>query len=612
MVRINSRKFLTGIILLIATVLFLTVNIISDTLFKSLRLDLTENKLYTLSSGTKEIIRDLQEPIILRLYFSKNLENINPYLLSFAARVEDLLRQYQRSSKGKVVVEIIDPEPFSKAEDEAVNNGLQGVPVDNAGTEFYLGLVGTDALNGKKIIPFLHPNREQNLEYDITQLIYNLANPKPRIVGVMSSLPLDGGVNGRPWAVWQQMQQLFNLEMVDYKSQEIPESINTLMIVEPSTFTNDALKAIDKFVMRGGHILAFIDPVSEVADRGLGSFKQKKSDNYLGLLKSWGIEFDDSKLVADRELAKMVKTSFEGREVNIRYPFWMDFTSSNFSKTDVLSSSLDRLTLATPGFIKHSLDAKTIFTPLITTSDQAMLVDSENLNEYQQNIGKFLNNFEATGKYTVAARIAGLVKSPYSDAHIPDTSIIVIADTDMLHDHFWLNVQNLMGQEFAMPSASNGNLVLSALDNLSGSNALIGIRNRDTFSRPFETVQALELKSQDKYRETEQQLQQKLQVTKQKLDQLESQKKDDNSMLLSVQQKKAEDAFRNELVETRRELRDVRRKLNYDIESVTTSIKFFTIGFIPLLIMLGGIVVWVLQLKREIRGRKVICSIPKH
>lgn len=606
----NNKRILSGAILSIAAVLFLAVNIMSGALFKSLRLDFTENKIYTLSAGTKNIIANLQEPIILRLYYSKTLKNINPYLLTFAARVEDLLYQYQRISKGKVVVEVIDPEPFSPAEDVAVNYGLQGVPVDNIGTEFYLGLVGTDSLNARNTIPFLQPSREQNLEYDISQLIYNLANPQQRVVGVMSSLPLDGGLDNRPWAIWQQMQQLFRLQMFDDNTQEIPDNINTLMLVEPSNFTNAALRAIDKFVMRGGHVLAFIDPVSEVADRG-SIFRQKKSTDYLELLNSWGIEFDQTKLVADRELAKLVKTSFEGREMNVRYPFWMDFTTNNFAKEDILSSSLDRLTLATPGAIRHKIDTKTVFTPLIMTSDQATLVDAANLNEYQQDVGKFINNYEVSGQYTVAARIAGLVKSPYSDASVPDTSIVVIADTDMLHDHFWLNVQNVMGQEFAVPAASNGNLVLSALDNLAGSNDLIGIRNRATFARPFETVRALELQSQDKYRATEQQLQEKLQIAKQKLDQLESQKQDGNISILNAQQQKEEDTFRNELVETRRELREVRRKLNCDIEAVATKIKFFTIGFIPLLIIFGGIAALALQRQREFISREKICSIQK-
>lgn len=611
---VNNKKLLTGTILAIAAALFLTINIMSGALFKSLRLDLTSEKIYTLSKGSKEIIDDIKEPIILRLYYSQSLGNINPYITSFAQRVKDLLLQYQRASRGRVLVEIIDPEPFSPAEDEAVNYGLQGASVDSTGTDFYLGLVGTDSLNNKQIIPFLQPSREQNLEYDISQLIYKLAFPTPRIIGVMSSLPLDGGFQSRPWAVWQQMQQLFELKQIDYNADDIPADINTLMVVEPSTFTKSAIKAIDKFVMRGGHVLAFVDPVSEVTDpraAQVNQMRQKDAGDYIGLLKSWGIDFDEDKAVADRALAKIVRVPYQGRDVTARYPLWMDITADNFAKEDVLSSSLERLTIATPGFLKPTIDATTTFTPLISTSDQAMLVDGKKVDAYQNDLQGFLNSYVPSGKYIVAARVSGPIKSMFSDAKVADSNIIIIADTDMLHDHFWINVQNVMGQEFAMPSASNGNFVMSALDNLSGNNSLISIRNRGSFVRPFETVRALELKSQEKYHESEISLQQKLETTKQKLEQLEAQKKDGNSMILSAQQKQEEEAFRQELVDTRKELREVRRKLNHDIETVAAGIKFFTIGFIPLTIIAGGLWVWMSQIQREIKSRRAICSTQK-
>ncbi|HSX19947.1 MAG TPA: GldG family protein, partial [Gammaproteobacteria bacterium] len=462
MAQLSKKKILTGSILAFAIMLFLAINVLSGALFKAWRLDLTGNKIYTLSAGSKEIVAEINEPIILRLYFSKRLANINPYLISFATRVQDLLQQYQRISKGKVIVEIIDPEPFSPAEDEAVNYGLQGIPVDSTGTEFYLGLVGTDALNDQQIIPFLQPSREQNLEYDVSQLIYKLVHPQPRGVAVMTSVPLDGGMNSRPWAVWQQMQQLFSLQMLDHDATEIPANISTLMIVEPSTFTKDALKAIDKFVMRGGHVLAFVDPVSEVADRRqalLNKTRQKDAGDYIALLKSWGVDFDEKVTVADRDLAKTVRAPYEGREVTIRYPLWMDFTADNFAQEDVLSANLDRITLATPGALKQTLDATTTMTSLISTSDQAMLLESKRVDAYQQNLQQLFNDYKATGKYIVAARISGPIKSLYTDARVNDSSIIVIADTDMLHDHFWINVQNIMGQDYAVPAASNGNLV---------------------------------------------------------------------------------------------------------------------------------------------------------
>ncbi len=609
-----KKNFLTGSILLVAAVLFLSLNVLSGRLFKPLRLDLTQNKLYTLSAGSKEIVAGIKEPIILRFYFSKSLANINPYLTSFATRVEDLLQQYQRASKNKILLEIIDPKPFSAAEDEAVNYGLQGAPVDAKGTEFYLGLVGTDALNHKRVIPFLQPNREQNLEYDISQLIYMLINPQPRVVGVMSALPIAGGYNSRPWAIWQQMEQLFALKILDHKSGEIPAEINTLMLVDVGAFSHEALTAIDAFIMRGGHVLAFVDPFTEVLDprTSMPSPRHSKDPAYLRLLRAWGIEFDDKQVLADQELAKIVRAPYEGREVNVRYPLWMDFGAANFDTKDVLSSYLEKLTLATPGVLKQAENATTRFSPLVTSTDQAMLLPVDKVVAFQNDLQLFFNEYSPQGKHVVAARIAGPIASAFNDAKVADSNIIVVADTDMLHDHFWINIQNMMGQDIAVPSASNGNFIVSALDNLTGSNALISIRNRGTFARPFETIYKLELASQQKYRSSEQMLQHKLQATKQKLELLENQKREGNSVVLTDQQKKTAEAFRQELVETRKELREVRRKLNHEIESVATNIKLYTIGLIPLLIVGSGLVVWGIQIKREFKSRRAACSAAKH
>jgi len=485
-----KRNFLSGSILIIAAALFLILNITSGVLFKSLRLDLTQNKIYTLSSGSKQIINQLPEPVILRFYFSKRLAKANPYLLSFASRIQDLLTQYERSGKGKIILEVIDPEPFSAEEDNAVNFGLRGIPVDGTGTELYMGLVATNALNIRSVIPFFQPNREENLEYDLSQILYNLSHPEPNVVGVMSALPLQGTKESRPWAVWQQMAQQYVLKSVDTNASVIPDTIKTLMIVEPAHFSSVTIKAIDNFIMRGGNLLAFIDPYSDVAAQ-----KTRATNPALNeLLKSWGIELQENKVVADRSIAKSVNLrQADGRESTIQYPFWLDCTVKNFDKKDVLTSSLDKMTIPSPGSIIKTAGAETTVSPLITTSKDAMLVDAQNIGEYQQNFSKFHTNYKPTGAYVLAARISGPINSPFNQNIRSATSnIVVIADADMLHDHFWLNIQKVMGKDIGVPTAANGNFVLSAIDNLSGSNALISIRNRGTFVRPFETIKSLQ------------------------------------------------------------------------------------------------------------------------
>ncbi len=595
MKRFFNRNILTGTVLILAFLLFLSINVSSSIFFKSIRLDLTKNRIYTLSDGTKEIIDDLQEPITIRFYFSKKLPGINPYIISFAKRVEDLLLQYQKYAKEKINIEIIDPEPFSIEEDEAVNYGLQGVALDSAGAEFYLGIVATDTLTYKQIIPFLQPAREINLEYDISQLIHKLSVQKPQTIGVMSSLPLKGSYTDRPWAIWQQMEQAFELQSIDLNEPLISENIQTLMVVEPSTFSTDALAAIDDFIMRGGHVLAFVDPVVEVTSKKdilLHNKNLQKAGDYKALLHSWGINFDESLVVADKNLAKTVRAPVDGREVSIRFPLWMDFTVENFNTNDILSSSLERLTVATPGALKHTIDSTTSFQALVTTSTDAMLLPSYKVEKYQQDIQQLYNDYNAQKQYVIGARIRGPIKSIYTDKTINDSNIIVFADSDMLHDHFWMQAQNIMGQEFSVPSASNGNLVLSALDNLLGSNALISIRNRAGFSKPFDTIKKFENDSMQKYHEMEQMLQQKLLVAKQNLETLEHKKGEAGNISTAIAQRTAEEKFRSQLIEIRRELRDVRRQLNQDIERVAANVKLFSIGLVPFLVMILGLLVW--------------------
>ena len=608
-------KFLTGTILSIAAVLFLVLNISSGALFKSMRLDLTENRIYTLSSGSKQILSQLSEPIVLRLYFSKKLAKSNPYLISFASRVEDLLIQYQRASNKKVIIEVIDPEPFSSEEDDALNSGLQGVPVDNTGTEMYFGLVGSNSVDVKRAIPFLQPAREASLEYDLSQLIYNLSNPQRKVVGVISSLPIQGK-NSRAWVIWQQLQQAFELKTIAPTVSTIPSDVTTLMLVNPATFTNDALRAIDKFVMSGGHVLAFVDPFVEVMDAQTAkenNLHKDTSADFNRLLRSWGVRVDEDKVVTDRSLAKLVSVPNNGRPVTIRYPLWLDFVGKSFDKNDILTSTMERISLATPGALIKLDGATTKFSPLISTSADAMLVETTKIPEYQRNLDSLYHSYQPNGPFVVAARLSGPVKSPYTADESPNANIVIIADSDMLHDHFWINIQDVSGQTIGVPTSGNGNFLLGALDNLTGSDALISIRNRGAFTRPFDTIQALEVRSRDKYRESELVLQQKLELTKQKLVELETKKKtkEGDTLLLGMQQKQEADAFRKELIDTRRELRDVRRNLNQDIQVVEIGVKFFSIGFIPMLIVLGGLGLWGYQIQNEVKNRKAACSTPK-
>lgn len=530
-------RLLTGSLLLVAALVFVLVNTISGTLLQNAKFDITQSHSYTLSKNSKEIIFKLQEPVILRFYFSASSTQPNHYLHNYAARVQAMLKQYQNVAKDKILLEIIDPKPFSKEEEDAVNYGLQGINLGDQ--EIYFGLVGTNSRDAQQVIPFFVPNREGNLEYDISQLLYNLANPQSKIIGVMSALPLKG-IAGKPWVIRQQIDQLFVIKDIDLNEPIIPSYVKTLMVVDPSNFSDTAIRAIDEFVQNGGHVLAFIDPYSELAGKATGA------GNAEPLLRSWGIEMRPDYVVADRNLARTVRLQHAGHELNVNYPLWMDFTAANFNKDDVLTAVMDRMTLATPGAIQPMANATTYFMPLIKTSNDAMLVPSKEIPDTQVHIVDFINNYHVDGQFTVAARVSGPINSPFTDQSVEQSSIIVVADTDMLYDHFWVSTQNLGGNDYDVAASGNGNFVLSAIDNLLGSNELIGIRNRGVFTRPFVKLQTLSAQARD-----------------------------------------------NDL-----DIRQARHKLHARIDNMKVMIQFISFGIAPVLIILIGLAVYFRPFRR--------------
>jgi len=266
-----NKKFLTGSGLVLAAVLFLAVNVFSSLALKSARFDLTDNKLYTLSEGTWNILESIEEPVTLRFYLSKKVATGLPGISSYAIRVQELLEEYEQAAGGNMTLRIIDPEPFSEEEDRAVGYGLRGIPLENGNVQFYFGLVGTSSTDDQEIIPFFQPDREEFLEYDLTRLVYQLANPKQKVVGLLSGLPLDGrpglpfqmGQGGRPpWMILEQIRQVLAVRTVGKDATEIPEDVDVLMVVHPKNLSDPTLYAIDQFVLGGGRALVFVDPHS--------------------------------------------------------------------------------------------------------------------------------------------------------------------------------------------------------------------------------------------------------------------------------------------------------------------------------------------------------------
>ncbi|MDX1486947.1 MAG: Gldg family protein [Acidiferrobacterales bacterium] len=639
-----SSKWLTATGLVLAVVLLLAVNILSNAAFTSMRADLTEGKLYTLTKGTRNMLAGLVEPVRLRLFLSERLATRLPRINSYAKRVRELLAEYERAADGKLTVEVIDPEPFSPQEDRAVGYGLRGIPLDEEST-FYFGLVATGSTDQEEMIPYLTIDREEFLEYDISRLIYQVANPKQKVVGLMSWLPLTGnpraammGRRPQEWMVLEQVRQLFDVKTLEENISEIPADVDVLMVVHPTGLKDETLYAIDQFVLRGGRALIFADPHPE-ADQGpptpmAETTRAGRGSELSKLFDVWGVELVPGKVVGDLQLATRVQFEHEGRLVMLDYPVWINLPPELYNRDDIVTASLiGPLRLGTPGQLLKKDGASTQFSPLLESTVNAALIGTEKLGIFSdpQDVAR---DYKPDGKrYVLAARLTGPVTSAFADGppqagesktstedkkaaadekatpkheHLAkskqDINVIVVADTDLLQDTFWVQVQDFLGNRIAIPNAANGALVVNALDNLTGSNDLIGIRSRGRFTRPFTRVNALRQEAELRFRQKEQELISRLEETERKLAELERSKQESAAMVLSEAQQQEIASFRQEKVRIRNELRDVRHELRKNIETLEGWLKFINIGMMPILIGIGGVVVGSYQIRRRKKG----------
>ena len=655
-----------GIVLAVAA--FLALNMFANQALTRFRLDLTEQQLFTLSEGTRNILGTIDEPVTLRLYVSRSLASRLPSISGYVARVRDLLKEYEYAADGKIILTVIDPEPFSEEEDRAVAYGLSGLPLLDGESTFYFGLVGTNTLDDQEVIPRFTPDREEFLEYDLTKMIHTLAQAERPVIGLLSGLPLDGqsqqammmGRPPQPWLILERMEELFEVRHLSPLSLErVEEDVDVLMVVHPKKLSDTVHYAIDQFVLGGGHTLVFVDPNAE-ADMnptvpGLPPLPGKSELE--DLLAAWGLELDTTRTVGDMQIGADVQAQIGDRVATIRYPMWMNVPSPLLNREDVVTAELGNLTFGTAGALVTVPDAGLTVSPLaMTTPSGAGLVETEMVGP-MADIERLVREFRPDGiSYVLAARIGGKAASafpggpPLPDAadegagegqgpgegegegaetetetgagtgaragaesgsegsetpgeavpgHLDEGEIhvIVVGDTDFLQDQFWVQRQNIFGQSIPIPISANGSFVINALDNLTGSGDLIGIRSRGRFLRPFTVVNELRQDAELRFREKEKELLQRLEETEARLSELRTGEGDE--IVLTEDQRNAIIEFTEERGRIRRELRDVRHSLREDIETLETSLKFINIGLVPIVIGLGGLLAGLHRMRRR-------------
>jgi ABC-type uncharacterized transport system involved in gliding motility auxiliary subunit len=606
----SNKKLLTIGALAVLAVLFVAVILVSNTLFRGARLDLTQNHLYTLSQGTKNILSSIEEPVNLTLYFSDKAaaESANPdaaALRNYAPRVREMLAEMAARAGGKLRVTTVDPLPFSEDEDRATTLGLQALPWGQGSSNLFLGIVGTNSTNGKSVMPIANPNKETFLEYDVAKMIHELSMAKKPAVGLISGLPMGAGFDAQtrqmrqPWAIQSQLEQMFEVRTLTAASvKSIDKDINVLVVVQPKNLSDDAQYAIDQFVLRGGHLLVFVDPLAESDDSGAdpnnpqAAMMADRSSDLPKLFKAWGVDYDAKKIVLDREHALQV-SSAQGQP--IRHPAILGFNQRDLNPTDITTAQLQSINVSTAGFFQLAKDSKNRLTPLIQTSADAMTVAADRV-KFMTDPSQLLVDYKPDGAqpFVVAGRLEGKFATAFPERkaadHLAESKdggeIILVADTDILSNRLWVQVQQFFGQQVMNAFANNGDFIVNAVDNLGGSSDLISIRGRATSQRPFTTVDNMRRAAEESFRGKERELQQRLSDTERKLTELQSGKSKENEMILSPEQKAELTNFQDQKIAIRKELRQVRRSLDDRIEALGTRLKLVNIGLMPLLITL--------------------------
>ncbi len=606
-------------------IVFVSVNILANLWLTDARLDLTEDQLYTFSDATTEVLAAVDEPIDIRFYKSEAVDELGPFFVDYARRVEELLVEYERRSGGLVNVELYEPEPYSPEEDLAVADGLRGVPVSLDGQQLYFGLAGRNRTDDRQAIPYLAPERASFLEYDLTRLVFDLANPEKPAVGLLGELPMtgDAGTQFQPWIVMEAMQQAFDVRSLTTPIERIEEDIEILMLTQPGELDPATVYAIDQFVMRGGRVLAFLDPLAEVlAAQAPAGAPPTSFDSLAPLLDAWGIEVPVDRVVGDRQHAVRVQATDQGRPVIIDYLPWVSIDPAGMDRNDVVLANLTRLNFNTAGYILPIEDAGTSVQPLVVSSAEAMTIDA-NVLRFGANPIDLMNDFEASDeRFVLAARVVGPVTSAFPEGPpeaVEETrnaaehrteaerplNLIVVADSDLLSDRAWVQSRSVLGQSFAVPTANNGDLAVNALENLSGSDGLIALRGRGLSDRPFEVLEAMRREAEQRYRDTEQQLVARIEETEERIRQLRRQEQEGGVMLTSAQIETI-DEFRDEMLALRQELRGVRHALRQDVERVQNAIRVANIWGVPALVALVALGLALLRRRRASRRQALL------
>ncbi|GLQ52158.1 Gldg family protein [Dyella flava] len=623
--------------LIVLIVSYCTLTLVTSRWMGPERFDLTADRLYTLSPGTRQIIDTVHRPLWLTLYFSQHATRDLPQWRSYEQRVAEMLQEMVARSHGRIHLQIVDPVPYSDDEAAAEGSGLTPISGGSNGERIFFGLVGSTRPSANDMaadftadmpddkhkgvvdrtlsIAFFDPAREAFLEYDIAKLLYQLSEPEKPRIGVISDLPVMGNpVEGTtPWAVMQQLQQLFEVDVLDAdKLKKIDKNIQVLLLIHPKNLASDAQYALDQYVLGGGHLVVFVDPYAESDPAPLSEDSLAGTNNHSSnlprLFADWGVAYSPDQVVLDRGRALQIELA----GANLAHPAMLGLGTQELNRDDVVTASLQRVNVSTAGHFDLLPNANTRLIPLMQSSADAEVVPTQRVIDASGNPSSLLQGYQPQNQnYVIAARLRGPFVSAFPEfakrpGHLtrsaPNTEVILVADTDLLTDRLWVETQNFLGQPLLSAFANNGDFISNLVDNLSGSSALLSIRGRSSSQRPFTRVDALRRAADRKFLQKKQELQSELADTKQRLSELQP-AKGERDTSTSAEQKQEIEQFLQRQLAISKELRDVQHQLNAEIDALGLRLKVINIVLLPLLITLVGLLYGWRRTRRNRRER---------
>ncbi len=628
-----SKSPVTGRIAIVAAllgaVIFVCINIISAHVLRSARLDLTQQHLYSLSQGTRTMLADLKEPVRFHLFMSSALTKQAPQLAAFAGRVRSLLDAYVAAAKGNVILEVIDPRPFSEEEDRAVAFGVDAFQ-GTGGERLFFGLAATNSTTGHETIRVFAPDREAFLEYDLTRLVSELGRRGKPVVALLDGLGLSGNPMLRQpeQQVLVQMKQFFDVQPIAGDVDKLPDQTRVLMIVHPQELSERTLYAIDQWVMAGNPTMIFVDPFAENQTGPRGGPSPNPTSTLEPLFKAWGVSFDTSRAIGDPDYALQTERTVGGRPVAAQNLPWIALRGEAMARDEAILAQLSAIVMTTAGAFDTTKPGVTL-RPLLTASNAAVTIDAALAGDRTGDPRRLMVGLKKAAKPPIlAGRLTGTLDSAFPDGPPkdakakpedskpedgkaadakpgdakPDTvksdapkpaddtlkhsakpaNVILVGDADMLMDRNWIQQQTLFGQQIAQAFANNGDFVINAIEQMSGGAALSDLRGRGVSWRPFEMIQRMEADADQRFRAKEQELTQQLKDTEQKLAELPKATASEGATdVLTPEQLRAIEGFRAQLLGIRSELRDVQFALRRNVDNLKSWVTALNVGVVP-------------------------------